>query len=174
MANFAYDPLNYHYLRELKVIELFINGLQSKNPFFVEYSLKGICNLCNDPLNQKIIFEKSGLNPLKELLKSENSELVKLSLTSLFFLYSSTFPSGRTIDTQLFLDLLINKCLIFYRGFNSWSVKWSSTTPAKWRKSISEKSCNNSFGRNWDWKDMIECSWKGLHLSSWILLEYSL
>lgn len=94
LANFAYDPLNYHYLRELKVIELFIDGLQSKNPFFVEYCLKGICNLCNDPLNQETIFQKSGLVNIKEFLKSDNPDFVKLSLTIFIFLHSSAKPSG--------------------------------------------------------------------------------
>ncbi|XP_046652632.1 armadillo repeat-containing protein 7-like [Daphnia pulicaria] len=93
LANFAYDPLNYDYIRELKIIELFLNGLQSRNPFFVEYCLKGICNLSNDPLNQQIIFKHNGLNHIKEFVKSENPDLVKHGLTTLIFLLSSAFPS---------------------------------------------------------------------------------
>ncbi|KZS17289.1 armadillo repeat-containing protein 7 isoform X1 [Daphnia magna] len=93
LANFAYDPLNYHYLRELKVVELFLSGLQSRNPFFIEYSLKGICNLSNDPINQEIILKHDGFGTIKELLKSENPELVKHGLTTLIFLLSSASPS---------------------------------------------------------------------------------
>ena len=82
------------YLRELKVIELFLNGLQSRNPFFVEYSLKGICNLSNDVSNQEIILKHDGLIHIKELVKSDKPGLVKHGLTTLIFLLSSTFPSG--------------------------------------------------------------------------------
>lgn len=95
LANFAYDPLNYSYLREVKVVELFINSLQSRNPYFVEYSIKGICNLCNDPLNQQIIFQNNGLHFIKELTKSDNPDLVKNAITVLIYLHPAANPSGK-------------------------------------------------------------------------------
>jgi len=61
LANFAYDPLNYKFLREAKVIDLFVGGLRSRNPYFVQFGLKGICNLANDPLNQDSISKLNGL-----------------------------------------------------------------------------------------------------------------
>ena len=85
MANFAYDPLNYQYLRDSKVVELFVNGLSSRNPFFVLYSLKGICNLANDPLNVDIIFKSSAFDQIKDLVLSDNPDLARESLTTLIF-----------------------------------------------------------------------------------------
>ena len=92
LANFAYDPLNYQYLRELKVIELFTNALSSRNPYFVLYSLKGISNLVNDPLNLEIILKSSCVSKIKDFVTSENLELVKESLTILIFI--SKFHPG--------------------------------------------------------------------------------
>ena len=94
LANFAYDPLNYHYLRELKVIEAFIDGLQSRNPFAVEYSSKGLCNLANDPLNQEIILKNHGLNHIKKLLDADTPEVVVSSITTLIFLINPATFSG--------------------------------------------------------------------------------
>lgn len=86
LANFAYDPLNYQYLRELKVVELFTNALSSRNPYFVLYSLKGISNLVNDPLNLEIILKFSCVSKIKDFVKSNNLNLVKESLTILIFI----------------------------------------------------------------------------------------
>ncbi len=94
LANFAYDPLNYHYLRELKVIEAFIDGLQSRNPFIVEFSSKGLCNLANDPLNQEIILKNHGLNHIKNLLDADTPEVVASSITTLLFLITPATFSG--------------------------------------------------------------------------------
>jgi len=91
LANFAYDPLNYHYLRELKVIETFVEGLDSVNPYFKLYCIKGLCNLSNDPLNQEIIIRIDGIGAIKKLLKSENCELCIAAVTSLIFLGKPNF-----------------------------------------------------------------------------------
>ncbi len=94
LANFAYDPLNYHYLRELKVIEAFIDGLQSRNPFIIEFSSKGLCNLANDPLNQEIILKNHGLIQIKKLLDADTPEVVASSITTLLFLITPATFSG--------------------------------------------------------------------------------
>jgi len=86
LANFSYDPLNYHYLRELKVIDIFISGLTSRNQFFNLYCIKGICNLSNDPLNQEIIVRSGGIDPIKQLIKSDKEDLCIAAITTLIFL----------------------------------------------------------------------------------------
>ena len=95
LANFAYDPLNYKFLREAKVIDLFVGGLRSRNPYFVQFGLKGICNLANDPLNQDSISKLNGLVLIKDLIKSDNSAIVKDALTILIFFSSSLHSSGK-------------------------------------------------------------------------------
>lgn len=103
LANFAYDPLNYHYLRQLRVIELFVKALDSRNPYFVQYSLKGLCNCVNDPLNQHIIFEKGGIVQLKDLLKSSDVSIVKNTLTTLIYFSSSPYYTGNNQKTCMTL-----------------------------------------------------------------------
>lgn len=46
LANFAYDPINYTYLREASAIELFIELLSSDNQLLVRHGIAGLCNLC--------------------------------------------------------------------------------------------------------------------------------
>jgi len=95
LANFAYDPLNYHYLRELKVIEIFIENLGSPNTSTVEYSVKGLCNLACDPTNQEVIFKYNGLAPIKRLLDDERPDIILPSLTLLFFLVTPSSLPGK-------------------------------------------------------------------------------
>ncbi|KAJ6660338.1 hypothetical protein lerEdw1_017761 [Lerista edwardsae] len=39
LANFAYDPKNYEYLRQLKVLDLFLDALTEDNETLVEFAL---------------------------------------------------------------------------------------------------------------------------------------
>lgn len=93
LANFAYDPINYHYLRELQVVHLFLKNLDSLNPFFVQYSIKGLCNLCNDPENQQIIVSGPGLHSIKSLTKSTDPAVTKNAISILIYLQQN-FMSG--------------------------------------------------------------------------------
>ena len=45
LANFAYDPINYEYLRKLNIIDLFLDQLSEENTNFVQFGLGGLCNL---------------------------------------------------------------------------------------------------------------------------------
>jgi len=45
LANFAYDPINYEFLRKLNVIDLFLDQLSEENTNFVQFGLGGLCNL---------------------------------------------------------------------------------------------------------------------------------
>ena len=47
LANFAYDPANYCWLRELNVIDLFLDCMASDVPCLAEFAVGGLCNLCN-------------------------------------------------------------------------------------------------------------------------------
>lgn len=47
LANFAYDPSNYEYLRQLQVLDLFLDMLTEENETLVEFAMgKG----CPSPL----------------------------------------------------------------------------------------------------------------------------
>ncbi|KAM5216664.1 armadillo repeat-containing protein 7 isoform 3-T3 [Hipposideros larvatus] len=42
LANFAYDPSNYQYLRQLQVLDLFLDSLSEENETLVEFAI-GMC-----------------------------------------------------------------------------------------------------------------------------------
>ncbi|KAH9725125.1 ARM repeat superfamily protein [Citrus sinensis] len=44
LANFAYDPYNYTFLRQLNVLELFLDCITEPNEKLVEFGVGGICN----------------------------------------------------------------------------------------------------------------------------------
>ncbi|XP_029784252.1 armadillo repeat-containing protein 7 isoform X2 [Suricata suricatta] len=39
LANFAYDPNNYQYLRQLQVVDLFLDSLSEENETLVEFAI---------------------------------------------------------------------------------------------------------------------------------------
>jgi hypothetical protein len=88
-ANFSYDPINYNYLRELNIIDLFIDHLQmNTNDDFVHYSLAGLCNMSSDKINSQLIFHKnpSILIVLIKCLFSNRFDIVLNSMVTLMFL----------------------------------------------------------------------------------------
>ncbi|XP_033038020.1 armadillo repeat-containing protein 7 isoform X3 [Trachypithecus francoisi] len=40
LANFAYDPSNYEYLRQLQVLDLFLDSLSEENEALVEFAIE--------------------------------------------------------------------------------------------------------------------------------------
>ncbi|KAG7202652.1 hypothetical protein KM043_009827 [Ampulex compressa] len=55
LANFAYDPINYGYLRQLRIIDIFLHALSETNLNLVRFAIGGICNLCLDSINKAYI-----------------------------------------------------------------------------------------------------------------------
>lgn len=45
LANFAYDPINYQFLKDASAIDLFIQLLASPNPQLQLHGSAGICNI---------------------------------------------------------------------------------------------------------------------------------
>lgn len=52
LANFAYDPINYEYLRTLNVLQLFLDCLSDTDPLQVEFAIGGLCNAALDKQNK--------------------------------------------------------------------------------------------------------------------------
>ncbi|XP_028354097.1 armadillo repeat-containing protein 7 isoform X6 [Physeter macrocephalus] len=44
LANFAYDPSNYQYLRQLQVLDLFLDSLSEENETLVEFAIANVPN----------------------------------------------------------------------------------------------------------------------------------
>jgi hypothetical protein len=88
-SNFSYDPINYNYLRQLNIIDLFLDCLQMHtNDDFVHYALAGLCNMSSDSINSQLIFTKnpSILLVLIKCLFSNRFDIVINAMLTLMFL----------------------------------------------------------------------------------------
>ncbi|TDG97753.1 hypothetical protein EPR50_G00211030 [Perca flavescens] len=93
LANFAYDPKNMEYLRELQVPDLFLDMLTEENDNFVEFGMGGLCNLSMDPECRDIILQSNGISLVTNCLSSQREETVLSAITTLMNL---TAPSSRS------------------------------------------------------------------------------
>ncbi|XP_046834344.1 uncharacterized protein LOC124431028 [Vespa crabro] len=91
LVNFSYDPINYEYLRQLKVIDLFLHILSEDNPIFVRFAIGGICNLCLDPINKAYILRNQGISLVSSLLNSRDEGTILSSITTLMFIITPEF-----------------------------------------------------------------------------------
>ncbi|XP_059049193.1 armadillo repeat-containing protein 7-like [Achroia grisella] len=93
LANFAYDPINYAYIREVGVLDIFLHVMKNEtNETLLQFACAGICNLCSDPLNAEYILTQNGVKPIIALLNS-NNQVAADALTSLIYLYNDQTKS---------------------------------------------------------------------------------
>ncbi|XP_040923064.1 armadillo repeat-containing protein 7 [Toxotes jaculatrix] len=105
LANFAYDPKNIEYLRELQVTDLFLDMLTEENENFVEFGMGGLCNLSMDPECRDIILQSSGISLVTNCLSNHREETVLSAVTTLMNLMT---PSSRSDIT----DPAILQCML--------------------------------------------------------------
>ncbi|KAK7300638.1 hypothetical protein RJT34_11486 [Clitoria ternatea] len=85
LANFAYDPYNYNFLRQLNVLELFLDCLTEPNEKLVEFGVGGICNSCADPTNAAILSECGAIPLIIQCLSSPVRNTVNYALAALYY-----------------------------------------------------------------------------------------
>ncbi|ORX55909.1 hypothetical protein BCR36DRAFT_409953 [Piromyces finnis] len=96
LANFSYDPINYNWLWELNVIDLFLDCLVEENLMLQELAIGGICNLCIvfiysfmlDPRFHSYIVENDGIKLINSCLTSSVLEIVITAIMTLLLLLS--------------------------------------------------------------------------------------
>ncbi|KAM4526555.1 armadillo repeat-containing protein 7 [Fundulus diaphanus] len=93
LANFAYDPKNTEYLRELQVADLFLDMLTEDNENFVEFGMGGLCNLSMDPECRDIILQSDGISLVTSCLSNRREETVLSAITTLMNLATPTTRS---------------------------------------------------------------------------------
>lgn len=96
LANFAYDPKNYEYLRDLQVTDLFLDMLTEKNESFVEFGMGGLCNLSMAPEFRDFILQNDGINLITNCFSSRNEETVLSGITTLMNLSTADSRSEVT------------------------------------------------------------------------------
>lgn len=53
LANFAYDPINYQYIRDVGVLDIFLYVIKNESDRqLLHYAVAGLCNLC---LGKKVL-----------------------------------------------------------------------------------------------------------------------
>ncbi|XP_065163347.1 armadillo repeat-containing protein 7 [Atheta coriaria] len=87
LANFAYDPINYNFIKQLQIVDLFLNQLQlQQNEELCAFAVGGLCNLCNDPEIADYITSDWVIAALIKLLQHRNKDIVLNALTTLYYL----------------------------------------------------------------------------------------
>ncbi|XP_061931566.1 uncharacterized protein LOC107997571 [Apis cerana] len=99
LANFAYDPINYGYIRQLKIIDLFLHTLSEDNLKLVRFAVGGICNVCVDPINKLYILRNQGIRLLTSLLSLQDEDIILSVITILIFLINP--DSKNEVTTEL-------------------------------------------------------------------------
>lgn len=89
LANFAYDPINYGYMRQLQIIDIFLDTLSENNPKLVRFAVGGICNLCLDAINKIYILRNRGVELVSSLLSSQDEDIILSAISTLMFLITS-------------------------------------------------------------------------------------
>jgi len=82
LANFAYDPFNYAFMRQLNVLELFLDCITEPNERLIEFGIGGICNSCVDPANALVIVQCGGIPLIIQCLSSPVRNTVSISEAS--------------------------------------------------------------------------------------------
>ncbi|XP_008463134.1 uncharacterized protein LOC103501356 [Cucumis melo] len=90
LANFSYDPYNYSFLRQLNVLELFLDCMTEPNEKLVEFGIGGICNSCVDPANASIITQCGGIPLIIECLSSPVKNTVNYALGAIYYLCNAS------------------------------------------------------------------------------------
>ncbi|KAI5693571.1 hypothetical protein M8J75_001611 [Diaphorina citri] len=103
LGNFSYDPINYAYLRQLNVIDIYLDIMSDPNynvsgtETLVHFALAGLCNLCLDKDNKEYILSVGGIKPVTSLLMNSNHEQTVLnSITTLMYLVTPQSKSEIT------------------------------------------------------------------------------
>ncbi|KAG5609183.1 hypothetical protein H5410_020464 [Solanum commersonii] len=120
LANFAYDPYNFTFLRQVKklpnecfeycnhriflvsclniscdanqlnVIELFLDCLTEPNEKLVEFGIGGICNACADPASAALVTQNDGIPLIVQCLSSHVRSTVNYALGALYYLCNAS------------------------------------------------------------------------------------
>ncbi|KAG7158799.1 Armadillo repeat-containing protein 7-like [Homarus americanus] len=99
LANFAYDPINYEWLRKLKIIDIFLNQLSEGTPTLCSFAVSGLCNLSLDQENKSYIIKNDGVALIRGCLSSPEESTVISAIVTLMFLVT---PQSKAVVGNCF------------------------------------------------------------------------
>ncbi|KAF8781736.1 armadillo repeat-containing protein 7-like [Argiope bruennichi] len=112
LGNFAYDPDNYIHMKELNIVDLFLDNLEDENKNLVEFAIGGICNLCLDKNLKQLIYKRGGVQKVINCLSSEREEIVLSAITTLMFL---VYPESKAAIT----NASVIDCMLRFKESNN-------------------------------------------------------
>ncbi|GJP35851.1 hypothetical protein CLOM_g20398 [Closterium sp. NIES-68] len=86
LANFAYDPINYDYMRKLNVFELFLDCLTEENAKLIDFGMGGLCNAAADPVNAAGIATADNIPLIVDCLSSPVESTILSALACLYYI----------------------------------------------------------------------------------------
>ncbi|CAI5468468.1 unnamed protein product [Closterium sp. Yama58-4] len=86
LANFAYDPINYDYMRKLNVLGLFLDCLTEENAKLVDFGMGGLCNSAADTANASAIASADNIPLIVDCLSSPVESTVLSALACLYYI----------------------------------------------------------------------------------------
>lgn len=131
LANFAYDPFNYTFLRQLNVLELFLDCITEPNEKLIEFGAGGICNSCVDPANATVIIKCDGVPLLIQCLSSPVKNTVNYALGALYYMCNAS--TKEEILRPEVVDIIKR-----YAAVGAVSVSFSNLAQAFLDKHVSE------------------------------------
>ncbi|XP_036329226.1 armadillo repeat-containing protein 7 isoform X1 [Rhagoletis pomonella] len=85
LANFAYDPINWEYLKEAGALEVFEECTKSPNERLQLHALAGYCNICLDPAAFNFLTKPEVNSQVKLLLQTSEATDLHLNSIALFY-----------------------------------------------------------------------------------------
>ncbi|OAD75935.1 hypothetical protein PHYBLDRAFT_142919 [Phycomyces blakesleeanus NRRL 1555(-)] len=101
LGNFAYDPVNFVWLWNLKVVDLFLDAVTCEDPLLQEFGMGGLSNICLDPIHHEhILSEPYHIRAIMECLFSDELKYTENtiinSMTLLMLLIDPISQKGNT------------------------------------------------------------------------------
>ncbi|XP_018579813.1 armadillo repeat-containing protein 7 [Anoplophora glabripennis] len=101
LANFAYDPINYDYMKQLHLVDLFLAQLSEDDEELIHFALSGLCNISCDPECKEYIISLNGINFISKFLLHRKEEVSLNALTTLFYLFESHAIVPKEIEQKV-------------------------------------------------------------------------
>ncbi|XP_055904640.1 LOW QUALITY PROTEIN: armadillo repeat-containing protein 7 [Eupeodes corollae] len=86
LVNFAYDPLNYQYLRDAAALQLFFQLISLPNERLALHGVAGICNICSDFISRQEIIKPKNIEAIFKIFKETTNTETLIYLLTIFYL----------------------------------------------------------------------------------------
>jgi hypothetical protein len=115
LANLSYDPINYAFLKEHCVHDIFLELIGTVHTNLILHGIAGLCNFCLDDQFHQFIIENNGVQLITALLKHQDDQIKINAVACLLFLIrpatKSLICTSSTKATIEDLCLSSNECL---------------------------------------------------------------